>query len=392
VSNIAVILARGGSKGIPGKNIIPFCGKPLIAWSILQAQASASVDEVWVTSDSDGILAIAHSYGATPLVRPAEVATDTADTEDALLHMVDSWRAQKGMQPERIVLLEVTSPLRLVDDIDKALATFEREAADSLFSASLLHDARVWTNSDGDCRSVTYDYKNRSRRQDCQSLMLENGSIYIFRPEVLYAGRNRLGGKIAAYLMENWQSYNIDGDEDIEIVSWQFERHRLADQPQNREFEANKITLVVYDFDGVMTDNTVWVDQHGLEQVRVNRSDGLGVNAIEALGLKQLVLSAETHLVVGARAAKLNLPVSQGCADKALWLKVHCAEEGIPLERVLYVGNDVNDIGVMRLVGCAVCPADAHAEVRRIAHIVLARRGGEGIVQELAERIGNTRS
>jgi N-acylneuraminate cytidylyltransferase len=73
-------------------------------------------------------------------------------------------------------------------------------------------------------------------------------------------------------------------------------------------------------------------------------------------------------------------------------LKVHCAEEGIPLERVLYVGNDVNDIGVMRLVGCAVCPADAHAEVRRIAHIVLARRGGEGIVQELAERIGNTRS
>ena len=389
MSTLAVILARGGSEGIPGKNILPFCGKPLLAWSILQARGSVGIDEIWVSSDSTETLAVAESYGAVPLIRPEELATDTADAEGALIHTIHSWQTQKGGKPERIVFLQATSPLRRVDDIDKAIATFERKATDSLFSASLLEDACIWSDVDGEYRSVTYDYRNRGRRQDRTPMVLENGSIYVFKPEILLGEGNRLGGKIAIYLMENWQSYEIDEPKDIEIVSWYFEHHRLYEHPLNRRLTSNQIDLVVYDFDGVMTDNTVLVDQTGGEQVRVNRSDGLGVKAIRALGLNQLVLSTEAHPVVGARATKLNLPVNQNCDDKAVWLKSYCVEHGIPLERVLYIGNDINDIEVMRSVGWPVCPADAHPRVRAIARIVLMKRGGEGIVQELAERLGD---
>jgi CMP-N,N'-diacetyllegionaminic acid synthase len=238
---VAVILARGGSKGIPYKNIMPFCGKPLIAWSILQARGSERIDEVWVSSDSAEILAVAKDRGAVPLVRPDELATDTAEAEGGLLHIVDSWQARNGVPPERVVFLQATSPLRQVDDIDKAIAAFEREAADSLFSASLLQDACIWSSLDGKYRSVTYDYKNRGRRQDRKPMVLENGSIYIFKSETLRRERNRIGGKIAVYLMENWQSHEIDDPNDADLVAWYFEHHRLADHPLNCQLTTEQL-------------------------------------------------------------------------------------------------------------------------------------------------------
>jgi CMP-N,N'-diacetyllegionaminic acid synthase len=230
---VAVILARGGSKGIPDKNIMPFCGKPLIAWSILQARGSERIDEIWVSSDSAKILEVAEHHGAIPKLRPDEFATDTADSEGGLLHFVDCWQAQNGVLPERVVFLQATSPLRRLDDIDRAVATFKREAADSLFSASLLEDVCVWSRIDDKYCSVTYDYKNRGRRQDRKPMLLENGSIYIFRPEILRRERNRIGGKIAVHLMENWQSLEIDDYKDVDLVAWHFEHHRLADHPLN---------------------------------------------------------------------------------------------------------------------------------------------------------------
>jgi CMP-N,N'-diacetyllegionaminic acid synthase len=230
---VAVILARGGSKGIPNKNIMQFCGKPLIAWSILQARGSKRIDEIWLSSDSAKILEVAESHGAIPILRPEELATDTADSEGGLLHFVDYWEAQNGGPPERVVFLQATSPLRRLDEIDKAIATFEREAADSLFSASLLEDVCLWSRIDDKYYSVTYDYKNRKRRQDRKPMILENGSIYIFKSAILRRERNRIGGKIAVHLMENWQSLEIDDPKDVDLVAGYFEYHRLADQPLN---------------------------------------------------------------------------------------------------------------------------------------------------------------
>lgn len=390
MSTLAVILARRGSKGMLDHSIMPFCGNPLIAWSILQARGSERIDEVWVSSESAEILAVATSYGAKPLMRPKALAMDTGGAEVALMHVVESWQARNEAPLERIVYLQATSPLRHADDIDKAVVTFERENADSLFSASLIKGGRIWGNKNGKYRSVSYDHRNRASCEGGQPMMLENGSIYIFKPEVLARERNRLGGKIAAHMMENWQSYGIDDLKDVKLVSWHFEHHRLGDHPLNRSLTAADIDLVVYDFDGVMTDNTVLINQHGEEQVRVNRSDGLGVEAIRSMGLEQLVLSTEAHPVVSARAAKLKMAANQNCSNKASWLKSHCVARGIALDRVLYIGNDLNDIEVMRLVGWPVCPADAHTQIKSLARIVLTRRGGDGIVQELAERLGSS--
>lgn len=145
------------------------------------------------------------------------------------------------------------------------------------------------------------------------------------------------------------------------------------------------LDLVVYDFDGVMTDNRVLVFQDGREAVFCHRGDGLGVGLIRRMGLAQIILSTETNPVVATRAAKLGLEVVQDCRDKAQALGLLLAERGLDPLRVLYLGNDVNDLAAMRLVGWPVAPADAHPAVLDLARVVTRARGGYGVVRELAD-------
>jgi N-acylneuraminate cytidylyltransferase len=153
-----------------------------------------------------------------------------------------------------------------------------------------------------------------------------------------------------------------------------------------RPLPAN-LRLLVFDFDGVMTDNRVWVNEKGEEFVACNRSDGLGLDLLRRLGLDMLVLSTERNGVVGARCRKLGLPFEQGLADKAARLRTLLRDRGIDASDVVYVGNDVNDLDCMLLVGCAVAVADAHRDARRVADVVLTRAGGHGAVRELCDRV-----
>ena len=147
------------------------------------------------------------------------------------------------------------------------------------------------------------------------------------------------------------------------------------------------IDLVVYDFDGVMTDNRVLVFQDGTEAVFANRSDGLGVEMISTMGLRQMILSTETNPVVQSRANKLNLKVIHGVKDKAIALRDYCFKHKIDLSRVLYVGNDLNDLGVMKIVGHTIAPADANLQIAVQAQIITQAKGGEGVIKEIAEHI-----
>ena len=146
-----------------------------------------------------------------------------------------------------------------------------------------------------------------------------------------------------------------------------------------------KPDLLVYDFDGVMTDNRVLVFQDGTEAVFANRADGWGVEQLRKAGFRQIILSTETNLVVSARATKLQIEVLQGRDDKARDLSDYCQSQSIDLARVLFVGNDVNDLTAMRLVGYPVAPADAHPKVLAIAKHVTQARGGEGVIKEISE-------
>ena len=149
----------------------------------------------------------------------------------------------------------------------------------------------------------------------------------------------------------------------------------------------SKIDLIAYDFDGVMTDNKVYVNQHGNESVQVNRADGLGVAGLRKMGISQIIISSETNAVVKQRARKLGIFCLQGVSDKEKELKSYCSNLNINLMNVIYVGNDINDRKAMECVGWPICPNDAHESVRDISRYVLENKGGEGIVRELMDLI-----
>ena len=153
-----------------------------------------------------------------------------------------------------------------------------------------------------------------------------------------------------------------------------------------------KIKLIVYDFDGVMTDNTVIVDQNGVEAVRVSRADSYAIGLFKERGIPQLILSTEPNKIVSVRAKKLGIPVIQDCRYKEQALVKYCKRKKIGLKNVLYVGNDMNDMKAMMRVGIKVCPFDAHPAIKRISDIVTKTKGGNGVIRELADIFGAAES
>ncbi|MDC0319025.1 HAD hydrolase family protein [Verrucomicrobia bacterium] len=145
------------------------------------------------------------------------------------------------------------------------------------------------------------------------------------------------------------------------------------------------ISLIIYDFDGIMTDNKVYIDQNGNETVQVNRADGLGVAEIKKLGLQQIIVSTEMNPVVSVRAKKLNLPYLQGVENKSFAISKFCKQKKISMNNVAYVGNDINDYEAMKIVGTTFCSADAHQKIKQISHHVLMSKGGEGVVREILD-------
>ena len=145
----------------------------------------------------------------------------------------------------------------------------------------------------------------------------------------------------------------------------------------------NKIKLIVYDFDGVMTNNKVYIDQNGNEMVQVNRADGLGVAEIKKMGIEQIIMSTEKNPVVSARARKLEIPCLQGVVNKKYALTDYCQKNDIQILQVAYVGNDINDKDAMAISGFTFCPADAHQNIKEIADHVLLTNGGNGVIREL---------
>lgn len=149
----------------------------------------------------------------------------------------------------------------------------------------------------------------------------------------------------------------------------------------------SNIQLIVYDFDGVLTDNRVILREDGLESVVVNRSDGLAISIIKDMGLKQIILTTEENKVVEVRAHKLGLPVIKGVNEKKRAVLTYCHENEINLENVVYIGNDVNDLEAMKVVGYPVCPSDAYREIRNVSKEVLETKGGFGVVREFLGKI-----
>lgn len=218
-SILAIIPARGGSKGIPRKNIRLLAGKPLIAYTIEQARGAQAITRVIVSTDHDEIASVAEEFGAEVVKRPAELATDTATSESALKHVLEHLAETEKYAPDLVVFLQCTSPVRTPNDIDRAIQLLLDQKADSLVSVTLWHGTN-WTLEDGKAESVTFDYRNRPRRQDMRPQFRENGSIYVFRPWVLHQLDNRLGGKIVLFEMSAWTRFEADTLGDFALCEW----------------------------------------------------------------------------------------------------------------------------------------------------------------------------
>jgi CMP-N,N'-diacetyllegionaminic acid synthase len=216
---LAIIPARGGSKGLPRKNIRLIAGEPLIAHTIEQAISARTVGRTTVSTDDEEIAEVAKYYGAEVVMRPTELASDTAASESALVHVLDFLHQQEGYEPDLVVFLQCTSPVRNWGAIDKAVELLVEKNADSLVSVTPWHGF-IWQEERGVGRSVNFDPHHRPRRQDLPEEYRENGSIFVFKPWVLRTYQNRLGGKIVLYPMDYWSAFEADTEDDFALCEW----------------------------------------------------------------------------------------------------------------------------------------------------------------------------
>ncbi|WP_426186727.1 cytidylyltransferase domain-containing protein [Microbacterium sp. TWP3-1-2b2] len=380
---VAVIPARGGSKGVPRKNLRRIGGVPLIQRAVRAAAAARQVDLVVVSTDDAEIAELSAAAGARVIRRPAEISGATASSESAVLHALDALESA-GDTVDVVVFIQATSPFIPSDRIDVAVDEVRSRRYDSMFSAHETYGF-LWRRDDsgegkdGAAEAINHDATHRSRRQDREPHYLETGAFYVFRAGGFRKAGHRFFGRVGIVEVPEWSAVEID---DVQHVAVASALAALVDQPESIDVKA-----VVTDFDGVHTDDTVLIDTAGEEQVRVSREDGMGVARLRRAGIPMLILSTEVNPVVRARAHKLRVPVLHGIEDKAEALAAWAGENGIALADIAYLGNDVNDLPAMRIVGWPVAVANAHPEVRAAARAVLARSGGQGAVRELIERV-----
>lgn len=370
---VAIVPARGGSKGIPGKNLQRVGGVSLVARAVGAAQAAERIDAVWVSTEDARIADIAQAAGAGVIQRPADLAGDTASSEVALLHALDAI----GGEPEVLVFLQATSPFIRPEDLDAAVARVLDGECDVVFSARPTH-AFLWSEGPQGAVAVNHDASARPRRQDREAQYQETGAFYVLRVEGFRHHGFRFFGRIGIAVVPELTALEIDTPDDLLLAQ------SIATLADARSID---VDAVVTDFDGVHTDDRVHVSADGSELVTASRADGMGVEMLRRAGVPVLILSKEQNPVVSARAAKLRVDVRQGIDDKAPVLAGWASERGLDLARVAYLGNDVNDLGCFGLVGWPIAVADARPEVIAAARVVLRSSGGRGAVRELAERV-----
>lgn len=383
--NVAFIPVRGGSKSIPLKNIKVICGKPLVYWAVRAACRCKYIDKVYIATDSDRIKEVVESFKdgyeadlfskAEVIGRSTESASDLASTEFAMLEFADKFDF------DNIVLVQATSPLLGSADLDKGFEIFREEGTDSILS--VVRQSRFhWENDEnGFAYPINYDVFHRPRRQEFNGCLVENGAFYITSKERLLKSKNRVSGNIKAVEMNEDTFFEIDEPSDWVIIEALMKRNGISELS-----ELPEIKMLLTDCDGCLTDGGMYYSEQGDELKKFNTRDGMGFALLMKRGIITGVVTSESVELNRRRVKKLNLDeLIMGCKDKVAAVRELCKKYGIELENVAYIGDDINDLELIKLVGYGCCPADAMPQIKRVAKYVTKVGGGKGVVREIAE-------
>lgn len=381
---VVFIPVRGGSKSIPLKNIKEISGRPLVYWTIDAAIGCQCIDRVYVSTDSGKIRDAVDSYiknnnTGDKLVcigRSVETANDTASTESAMLEFAGQYDFK------HMVLVQATSPLLESTDLTAAITKYEKAGYDSLLSV-VRQKRFVWEDNGESCSPVNYDYMHRPRRQEFPGMLVENGAFYITTKDGLISNGNRLSGKIGTYEMDESTYFEIDEISDWIIVE------KLLDR-KKRRIAKGIIKLFLTDCDGIMTDGGMIYSEHGDELKKFNTRDGMAFEIMRRNGIKTGIITGEDTKLVAARAAKIKADyLYQGIKDKLSVMKDIADKEGITLEQIAYMGDDLYDTECLRNAGLGITVSDAAKEAKEAADVVLEVKGGEGAIRAALDVIIN---
>ncbi|NCC55865.1 MAG: acylneuraminate cytidylyltransferase [Erysipelotrichia bacterium] len=381
--NIAFIPARCGSKSIPFKNIKEFCGKPLVYWNLEALQNSPNIDKIIVATDCEEIKRVVNGFGFSKVEvydRELQNANDTASTESVMLEFIAK---QDFDDSDLFLLVQATSPLTQTQDFDEALFKLKKESADSLLTC--VRTKRFYWNEDG--TPYNYNYKNRPRRQDFDGMLMENGAFYINTIANIKRDKNRLSGKIAIYEMPEFTAVEIDEEDDWIIAEKLMYKHIFTKRKKPA------IKLFLSDVDGTLTDAGMYYTEDGNEFKKFNTHDGKGFELLLKAGIKIGIITSENTQIVTNRAKKLKVDyLYQGLENRGKLdiAKEICQKEGLTLNEVAYVGDDINCKELLQHVGLSACPLNALDEIKQIPNIIkLSKSGGDGAVREFVEIILN---
>jgi N-acylneuraminate cytidylyltransferase len=398
---LALIPARGGSKGIPRKNIRTFAGYPLVAWSIAAGLQAKSVSRVIVSTDDEEIAAVAREYGAeTPFMRPRELAQDRTTDLPVFQHALKCLEDIEAYKPRIVVQLRPTSPIRPMDCVDGAVRILVEHAdADSVRGVvpAGQNPHKMWRFNGYEkpmkplleVEGITEPYN--APRQILPPTYWQTGHIDVIRTSTI-TGKQSLTGNVVYPLVID-PRYTVDIDtpadwEKYEALVYSGLEMVMPDGKLRRPLP-RKIELIICDFDGVLTDNRVWTDQEGREMVAAFRSDSLRMGELREKGMDVMILSSEVNPAVAARAKKIGVEAVHGVGlqDKGRALRQVLEQKNVKAENVVYVGNDLNDLPCFEIAGWSVAVADAYLEVIRAADYVLSKPGGYGALRELCDLI-----
>jgi N-acylneuraminate cytidylyltransferase len=393
---LAIVPARGDSKSIPRKNAKSFLGHPLLAYSIAAGLQARNVSRVVVSTDDEALAAIARQYGAeAPFLRPSQYAQDDTPDLPVFQHALGWLAENEKYRPDVVVQLRPTSPLRPRDLVDRAVETLlTHKGADSVRGVvpAGQNPHKMWTLSEEGSLQPLLKVKGirepfNAPRQSLPTTYWQTGHVDAIRSATIVKMNSMSGESIWPVLVDQQYTADIDTLSDWRRAEWLAAELDLVRPGKAPRPLPMQVKLLIMDFDGVLTDNRVWNNEEGKEQVAANRSDGLGIEMLLKAGVEAVVISMEENPVVAARCKKMGIPYRKGIENKGPVLEQVLAERGVSAEDAVFLGNDTNDLPCFPLVACGVAVANAHPAVLREADLVLSRNGGHGAVRELCDLI-----